>query len=128
MENQTPPTTSTQPQSVVNQVPTQNPIKYSRKSRKWIIIGILVIIICGLILFLGNQVFIYWRPATETIPARTRDLIYGKGACGATCNYSVYPARECNPGLKCITSSKLLGASGICRNPQCIESDNCQCQ
>ncbi|MCX6791779.1 MAG: hypothetical protein NT149_01960 [Candidatus Gottesmanbacteria bacterium] len=47
--------------------------------------------------------------------------------CNQDCNYTVHPARTCQTGLICVSQSQLLGASGLCRNPDCSNETSCQC-
>jgi hypothetical protein len=47
--------------------------------------------------------------------------------CNQDCNYTVHPAITCQTELICVSQSQLLGASGLCRNPNCPNETSCQC-
>ena len=50
--------------------------------------------------------------------------------CGGSCNSSVNPPVNCENGLICQpvnTTDIIVGASGICRNPKCVNDTDCVC-
>jgi len=58
--------------------------------------------------------------ATATATARTV-------VCNQVCNPSINPPINCISTLTCHTTSTLRGASGLCRNEECLDETDCGC-
>jgi hypothetical protein len=60
-------------------------------------------------------------PTEKPIPVPT------KTPCNERCNPTINPPVNCKEELICWTTSKRLGAWGVCRNPECPDSPDCIC-
>lgn len=60
--------------------------------------------------------------ATATATATARAV-----ECNQECNTSINPPISCEAEMSCYTTSTLRGASGVCRNLDCVEETDCGC-
>jgi len=60
---------------------------------------------------------------TTATPTATPQTV----ACNEVCNETVNPPISCEGELSCYSTSDLRGASGLCRNLDCIEETDCLC-
>ena len=86
----------------------------------------------------GGPIPIENAPGNESTPGNTSRSwgLYKTGVdcstptlafCNNGCNSTTHPPISCAGNLVCSTTSREPGASGVCRNPSCLDNANCIC-
>lgn len=62
-----------------------------------------------------------------TTPTATATATPQVAVCNEVCNVTINPPISCEGELSCYSTSGLAGASGVCRNLDCVEETDCGC-